>query len=89
MNIPVGTSRHENQVTRAEMAVFLLKGKHGNTYSPPAVSGGTFSDVTGQWAEAWIEELYNQGITSGYPDGTYRPESQVTRAKMAGFLKNL
>ncbi|MCK4827346.1 S-layer homology domain-containing protein, partial [bacterium] len=32
------------------------------------------------------EELYDQGITGGYPDGTYRPENQVSRAEMAVFL---
>ena len=36
--------------------------------------------------EIFIEELFDQGITSGYPDGTYRPENQVTRAEMAVFL---
>jgi len=45
-------------------------------------------DVTGHWAEGWIEQLKAEGITSGYPDGTYRPENQVTRAEMAVFLVN-
>lgn len=45
-------------------------------------------DVTGHRAEAWIEDLYDKGITSGFHDGTYRPENQVTRADMAVFLVN-
>jgi len=44
--------------------------------------------VAGHWAEIFIEELYDQGITGGYPDGTYRPENRVTRAEMAVFLVN-
>ena len=83
---PDNTYRPENQVTRAEMAIFLLKARFGSTYSPPAPSGGAFSDVAGHWAEAWIEQLKEEGITSGYPDGTYRPENLVTRAEMAVFL---
>jgi hypothetical protein len=85
---PDGTYRPENSVTRAEMAVFLLKAKHGSGFIPPAPSDGSFSDVAGHWAEAWIEQLKAEGITSGYPDGTYRPQNPVTRAEMAVFLVN-
>jgi hypothetical protein len=85
---PDGTFRPLNKVTRAEMAVFLLKAKHGSSYTPPAPAGGSFTDVAGHWAEAWIEQLKAEGITSGYPDGTYRPNNTVTRAEMAVFLVN-
>ena len=84
---PDGTYRPQNQVTRAEMAVFLLRAKHGAGYSPPAASGrGAFSDIAGHWAEDWIEQLAEEGITGGYPDGTYRPNNPVNRAEMAVFL---
>lgn len=80
------TYRPDNPVTRAEMAVFLLRSEHGPSYSPPAPAGGAFSDIAGHWAEAWIEQLKEEGISSGYPDGTYRPEVAVSRAEMAVFL---
>jgi hypothetical protein len=83
---PDGTYRPQNQVTRAEMAVFLLRAKHGAGYSPPAASGSAFSDVEDHWAEGWIEQLADEGITGGYPDGTYRPNNPVNRAEMAVFL---
>ena len=83
---PDGTYRPENLVTRAEMAVFLLKGMG---VIPPAMNGShPFTDVAGHLAEIFIEELFDQGITGGYPDGTYRPENRVTRAEMAVFLVN-
>ena len=85
---PDGTYRPDNPVTRAEMAVFIKKGIHGSTYTPPTPDGShPFSDISGHWAEAWIEDLYDEGFTSGFPDGTYRPQNQVTRAEMAVFLK--
>ena len=85
---PDGSYRPDNPVTRAEMAVFIKKGIHGSTYTPPAPDGGhPFNDIAGHWAEAWIEDLYDEGFTSGFPDGTYRPDNQVTRAEMAIFLK--
>ena len=44
-------------VTRAQMAVFLLKAKHGSSYSPPTATG-VFTDVpVGYWADKWIEQL--------------------------------
>jgi len=78
----------ENPVTRAEMAVFLLKAKHGAAYTPPAAAG-IFSDVpTDYWSAPWIEQLYAEGITSGcsLTPLSYCPERSVTRAEMAVFL---
>lgn len=83
---PDGTYRPLDDVSRGEMAVFLLKAIHGSGYAPPPASGGSFSDVSGHWAESWIEQLKEEGISAGYPDGTYRPESPVSRAEMAVFL---
>jgi len=74
----------DNPVTRAEMAVFPLKSMG---ITPPPVNGShPFSDIAGHWAEAYIEELNDQGITGGYPDGTYRPGNTVTRAEMSLFI---
>ena len=78
----------ESPVTRAQMAVFLLRSKHGASYSPPAVGGSTgFGDVPPDyWAGAWIKQLMAEGITAGCGSGNYCPESPVTRAQMAVFL---
>jgi hypothetical protein len=76
----------EGNVTRAQMAVFLLKAKHGSAYVPPAATG-LFADVPiGYWARNWIEQLAVEGITAGCGGGNYCPESNVTRAQMAVFL---
>jgi parallel beta-helix repeat protein len=86
---PDGTHRPENRVTRAEIAVFLLKAILGSGYTPQAIDGShPFTDITGHWAEAWIEDLHNEGITSGYADGAYRADNPVTRAEIAVFLVN-
>jgi S-layer homology domain len=78
----------EAPVTRAQMAVFLLRSKYGASYNPPDVGGSTgFSDVQPTyWAAAWIKQLVAEGITAGCGTGTYCPESSVTRAQMAVFL---
>ncbi len=74
------------ETTRAQMAVFLLRAKHGTNYVPPAPSG-VFGDVpVTYWAAAWIEQLAAEGITAGCGGGNYCPESSLTRAQMAVFL---
>ncbi len=76
-----------NTVTRAQMAVFLLKGKFGALHVPPAASGTVFTDVPqGSFAADWIEELASLEITGGCGGGNYCPNGPVTRAQMAVFL---
>ena len=75
-------------VTRAQMAIFLLRAKHGSNYKPPAATG-IFDDVpVTYWAANWIEQLYKEGITSGCSQNPllYCPESSVTRDQMAVFI---
>ena len=74
-------------VTRAQMAVFLLKSEHGAAYAPPACAG-VFADVPcpAGFAVDWIERLYAEGVTSGCGGGNYCPDAPVTRAQMAVFL---
>ena len=45
-----------------------------------------FSDTAGHWAENAINKWANKDIISGYPDGTFKPDSPVTRAELAKIL---
>jgi hypothetical protein len=71
---------------RQQMAVFLLKARHGLCYTPPPCSGA-FADVPcpSQFAN-WIEALAAEGITSGCGGGNYCPQNPVRRDQMAVFL---
>ncbi len=80
----------ENNVTREEMAVFILRATHASGYSPAATSG-IFSDmpvIGKEWMESWVDEFYNEGITTGCASAPLRycPENNVTRAEMAVFI---
>jgi hypothetical protein len=58
-------------------------------YQPPKVTFSSFGDILNDyWAKNWIEELYNQGVTTGCTQSplNYCPEGYVTRAEMAVFL---
>jgi hypothetical protein len=78
----------ETPVTRSQMAIFLLRAKHGFSYNPPPVGSSTgFADVpTTYWAAAWIKQLAAEGITGGCGSGNYCPETPVNRAQMSVFL---
>jgi hypothetical protein len=74
-------------VTRAQMAMFLLRAEHGAAYLPPAATGTMFSDVpASSFAAAWIEQLAREGITQGCGPGIFCPNMVVPRNQMALFL---
>jgi hypothetical protein len=76
-------------VTRAQMAVFLLKSELGADYLPPPCAGNYFYDVpcNGNPFDPWIEDLARRQITSGCGGGfNFCPTDPVTRAQMAVFL---
>jgi parallel beta-helix repeat protein len=74
-------------VTRAQMAVFLLRMLEGSAYLPPPCTTATFGDVPCSNGFApWIEELVHRGITAGCGGGMYCPNNPVTRGQMAVFL---
>ena len=53
------------------------------------VFGASFGDVSGHWAESYIEKwVYNEKI-NGYPDGTFKPDANITRAEYVKLLASL
>lgn len=83
---PDGSYRPDASVSRGEAAVLGLRAKHDRLYSPPPPGTITFTDISGHWAVAWIEALRSEGLASGFPDGSFRPETAITRAEMAALL---
>ncbi len=77
----------DQAVTRAQMAVLLLRASNGPGYAPPACSG-LFADTPcpGPFTD-WIEALAAEGITGGCGGGNYCPASPVLRKQMAVFLE--
>jgi hypothetical protein len=75
-------------VSRADIAVFLVRARRGSTYVPPAPSG-VFADVPlTHWAARYIEQIYRDGATDGCGTSPrlYCPGVSVTRADAAAFL---
>jgi parallel beta-helix repeat protein len=74
-------------VTREQMAVFLLRAREGESYTPPPCATPPFADVPCSSPFApWIAELLARGTTSGCGGGNYCPAGLVPREQMAVFL---
>jgi PKD repeat protein len=75
-------------VTRDQMAVYISRALAGGDSSVPAFTDTpTFPDVpTGNWALKYVEFAADQGVVTGYEDGTYHPTEQVNRAQMAVYI---
>jgi hypothetical protein len=78
----------DQTVTRAQMAVFLLRGVHGAGYTPPPASG-IFADVPMSDPFApWVEQLFNEGITGGCSANpvSFCPDQSLPRGEAAVLL---
>ena len=80
-----GTFRPNDAVNRDAMAAFFYRYAGSPAYSAPSVS--PFSDVsTGSQFYREIAWLADQRITTGWPDGSFRPVQPIERGAMAAFL---
>jgi hypothetical protein len=75
----------DSSVTRAQMAVFIMRALYGENFS--FLTTAHFSDVpdTDSFFK-YIQRMFEEGITTGCTATTYCPWSIVTRAQMAAFL---
>ena len=45
-----------------------------------------FTDIQDYWGATYVDFLYNSGVTTGYSDGTFRPNQNITRAQFSVML---
>ena len=76
----------EAATTRAMLATVLWRadGAPADTEGTPA----DFSDVTEDWYRTAVNYMSAEGRIQGYPDGTFRPDREVTRAEAAVMIGN-
>lgn len=82
-----GTFKPEQSITRAEFAKIICNML--GMQSAAELSKGTtkFSDVPANyWAAGYISIVSSQGIIKGYPDGTFKPDANVTYAEAVTML---
>ena len=71
-----GKVRPQNNITRAEFAA--IAARFDNDGDKTAAK---FSDIATHWAKDEISIAYNNGWITGYPDGTFGPQRDITRAE--------
>ena len=73
---PDGTFRPNAAITRAEFAAIAARfDSNGDK------TAAKFSDIATHWAKDEISIAYNNGWITGYPDGTFGPQRDITRAE--------
>ena len=73
---PDGTFRPNAAITRAEFAA--IAARFDNDGDKTAAK---FSDIANHWAKDEISIAYNNDWITGYPDGTFGPQRDITRAE--------
>src|SRR5665648_972661 len=51
------------------------------TLAPSPAFATTVSDISGHWAQTTIQSWVDNGLIKGYPDGTFKPDNNITRAE--------
>ena len=76
-----GCFRPNEAITRAELAAMLAK------FSETTGAANYFNDVSAKyWAANAIAICAKLGWITGYPDGTFRPDKNVTRAELMAMI---
>jgi hypothetical protein len=76
---PDGSFKPDAGLTRAEMVALLVRAKN---IKLPETAFSMFKDVkSSHWAAQYIKVAVDQNMAKGYPDRTFRPAAQLTRAE--------
>ena len=80
----------DDQLTREQMAVMTAR----IAELQEDTSGGnpvpfTDKDRISSWALSAVTFVFQNGVISGYPDGTFRPSAKITRAEACHMIVNL
>lgn len=81
---PDGTFLPNNNITRAEFATIAAR-----FLSEEYVGPDLFTDVSGHWAQEYINRAANAGWINGYPDGSFHPDAYITRAEAMTLVNNM
>ena len=71
-------------ITRAQFAAICARFDDGKTQG-----GQTFTDIQGHWAQAYIERAAELGWIRGFEDGTFRPDTYITRAQAMTMINRV
>ena len=79
-----GTFRGASEITRAEFAALATR---FDNVEPS--DGDAFPDIEGLWAAEYVNSMAAKGWISGYPDGTFNPGGNLTRAEIVAVINRM
>ena len=71
-----GSFQPNGNITRAEFATIAAR-----FFEATYEGEDLFPDIAGHWARDYINQAAHAGIVNGYPDGTFQPQENITRAE--------
>ena len=80
---PDGSFRPNDSITRAEMATIIAR------FANLSADGKTFNDISGHWAQKYIELAAGNGWINGYSDGSFGPDKKITRAETFAMINRV
>lgn len=84
---PDGSVKPDGKITREEVAAILYRIKNKSYDEPFVVTGDVFPDVLlGRWSVKEIEYMTADSVITGYPDGEFKPERNLSRAEFAALV---
>lgn len=79
-----GTFKPNAKITRAEFAKMI-----SGYIKDEATSKDSFADTKDHWAKDAIDKLYGNKNIKGYPDGSFKPNEDITRAEAVTILNSV
>lgn len=87
---PDGTLKLENNITRAEFSVLIMKMLGYTSDNIEVASEVKFKDLKEtHWAYKSVVKATELGYLSGYEDGTFRPSNNLTYAECGSIIVNV
>lgn len=84
-----GEGRFIDRLTRGELAKLAAAAAGREAEALTRTGELPFADLAGHWAAGYVAVAREAGLLSGYPDGTFRPNEEVTYAQLLAVLLRL
>lgn len=79
-----GTFGPNRPITRAEFATIAARFD-----TDPYYGDDKFTDISGHWAQNYINKAANNGWINGYDDGTFKPDQYIVRSEAMTLINRL
>lgn len=85
-----GKVRPQNNITRAEVATIFFRLLTDDVRDENLTKTNRYSDVAAtSWYNTAVSTLRSMGIITGYPDGTFGPQRDITRAETITLVNRI